>query len=168
MEKLGIEPKLLLAQIVNFILFFILVKKFIVKPFIQFLDQEKKKEKEKEDALTKIKKSEEQLTEQERKLKDKAKRELDAILIEAKKDGQQIRADILKQAEIDAEEIKTRMKKQLDEERDRLYKDIREKIADVSLYLVNEGLKEALDVETKRKITERILRNLSTTKIIEN
>jgi F-type H+-transporting ATPase subunit b len=168
MEKLGIEPKLLLAQIVNFILFFILVKKFIVKPFIQFLDQEKKKEKEKEDALTKIKKSEEQLTEQERKLKDKAKRELDAILIEAKKDGQQIRADILKQAEIDAEEIKTRMKKQLDEERERLYKDIREKIADVSLYLVNEGLKEALDVETKRKITERILRNLSTTKIIEN
>ena len=158
----------MLAQIVNFILFFILVKKFIVKPFIQFLDQEKKKEKEKEDALTKIKKSEEQLTEKERKLKDKAKRELDAILIEAKKDGQQIRADILKQAEIDAEEIKTRMKKQLDEERDRLYKDIREKIADVSLYLVNEGLKEALDVETKRKITERILRNLSTTKIIEN
>ena len=168
MEKLGIEPKLLLAQIVNFILFFILVKKFIVKPFIQFLDQEKKKDKEKEDALTKIKKSEEQLTEQERKLKDKAKRELDAILIEAKKDGQQIRADILKQAEIDAEEIKTSMKKQLDEERERLYKDIREKIADVSLYLVNEGLKEALDVETKRKITERILRNLSTTKIIEN
>lgn len=165
MENLGINPKLLLAQIVNFLLFFYLVKRFIVKPFMLFLDKEKKQEKEKETALNKIKKSEEQLALAEIKLKEKVKKELEAVLEQAKKDGQQIRADMLKQAEADALEIKVRMKKQLDEERERLYKDLRQKIGDVSLYLVTEGLKEALDTETKKKVTERILKNLTSNKI---
>ena len=38
MENLGIDGKLLLAQIINFVLFFILVTKFVVKPFTAFLN----------------------------------------------------------------------------------------------------------------------------------
>lgn len=165
MENLGINGKLLLAQVINFLLFFYLIKRFIAKPFMAFLDKEKKQEKEKETALAKIKKAEEQLTIQETKLKEKAKKELDALLEQAKNDGKQLRADMLKQAETDAEEIKTRMKKQLEEEKDKLYKDVRQKIGDVSMYLVNEGLKETLDSDTKKKVTERILKNLSSNKV---
>lgn len=162
MENLGIDGKLLLAQIINFLLFFYLIKRFVVKPFMGFLDNEKKQEKEKETALSKIKKAEEELVLQEQKHKEKAKKELDLILEQAKTDGKQIRTDMLRQAETDAEEIKSRMKKQLEEEKDRLYKDLKKQIADVSLHLVSEGLKETLDAETKRKVTESILKNVKT------
>lgn len=165
MENLGINGKLLLAQIVNFLLFFYLIKRFVVKPFMAFLDKEKKQEKEKEASASKIKKAEEQLVVQEIKLKERAKKELDSVLEQAKADGKLLRADMLKQAEMDAEEIKARMKKQLEEEKDKLYKELRQKIGDVSMYLVTEGLKDTLDADTKKKVTERILRNLSGTKI---
>ncbi len=168
MENLGIDGKLLLAQILNFLLFFYLIKRFMVKPFMAFLDKEKKQEKEKETALAKIKKAEEQLVIQEAKLNEKAKKELDVILEQAKNDGKQLRVDMLKQAEIDAEEIKMRIKKQLEEEKERLYKDVRQKIGDVSMYLVTEGLKEALDTDTRKKVTERILKNLTTKNITLN
>lgn len=161
MENLGVDGKLLLAQIVNFLLFFYLVRRFIVKPFMAFLDKEKMREKEKESSLSKIKKSEEQLVLQEQKLKEKARKELDTVLEQAKVDGKLIREDIMKQAEKDAEEVKVRMKKQLEEERERLYKEIKEKIADVSMDLVTEGLKETLDADTKKKVTDRILRNIN-------
>ena len=59
MENLGIDGKLLLAQIINFVLFFILVKQFVVKPFTNFLNQERKNEEDKDKLLEKLKKSEE-------------------------------------------------------------------------------------------------------------
>ena len=47
MENLGIDLKLMIAQSINFLLFFFIVKKFIAKPFTNFLEEEKNKEKEK-------------------------------------------------------------------------------------------------------------------------
>ncbi len=61
MEKLGVDLKLLIAQAINFILFFFIVKKYIAKPFSQFLKSEKENEKEKELSLQKAKKLEEDL-----------------------------------------------------------------------------------------------------------
>ena len=67
MENLGIDGKLLLAQMINFALFFILVKQFMVKPFTSFLNQERKNEEEKNRMLEKLKKSEEAGIEAEKK-----------------------------------------------------------------------------------------------------
>ena len=46
MENLGINVKLIIAQIINFALFFLIYKKFIAKPFVNFINGEKKKEEE--------------------------------------------------------------------------------------------------------------------------
>jgi len=55
MEKLGVDIKLLIAQITNFILFFIVFKKLVSKPFKNFLDDERKKEELKEKLSDKFK-----------------------------------------------------------------------------------------------------------------
>ncbi|MDO8609962.1 MAG: ATP synthase F0 subunit B [bacterium] len=160
MENLGIDPKLLLAQVINFLLFFFIIKKFIVKPFNLFLDQEKKQDKDKEEALATIKKTEEEIVIKEQKLTEKAKKEMNLMLDQAKKDSEQVKSEMLKQAEIEAEGVKTKMKKQLEEERDSLYKELKEKIADVSMSVVTQSLSEALDETDKKKVTQRILKNL--------
>jgi len=58
MESLGVDVKLLIAQIVNFLLFFLIFKKFIAKPFSQFLVTEKQKEQERERILLELKQKE--------------------------------------------------------------------------------------------------------------
>jgi len=95
MENLGIDGKLLLAQVINFVLFFILVKQFMVKPFTGFLNQERKNEEDKNKMLEKLKRSEEAGIEAERKMKEKMKKEFDVLFVEAKKEATVLRSEMM-------------------------------------------------------------------------
>src|SRR3990167_1299416 len=112
MESLGIDPKLLIAQIVNFALFFILFKKFLAKPFAKFLTDEKNKELEGEKSIQKVKKMETEAVQKEQVAHAKIKKEEAVVLAEAKKQGEKLKEDILVQAREEAEDIKKKAKKQ--------------------------------------------------------
>ncbi|MBI5122758.1 ATP synthase F0 subunit B [Candidatus Roizmanbacteria bacterium] len=159
MENLGIDGKLLLAQIINFVLFFILVKKFVVKPFTSFLNQERKNEEEKIKLLDKLKKSEEAGIEAEKKMREKMKKEFDVLFVQAKKEAQSLRADLIKQAEADAQEIRDKSKKLLEEEKNLLYREVKDKIIKTSLMIVENTLKDALDETSRKKVTGAIIKN---------
>lgn len=169
MENLGIDGKLLLAQMVNFALFFILVKQFIVKPFTNFLNQERKNEEEKNRMLEKLKKSEEAGIEAEKKMKEKMKKEFDVLFVQAKKEAQVVRAELIKQAESDALEIKEKNSKLLVEEKSALYREVKDKIIRTSLMIVENTLKDSLDVAYRKKVTGAIIKNYQgRLKIYEN
>ena len=159
MENLGIDGKLLLAQIINFVLFFILVKKFVVKPFTVFLNQERTDEEEKNKFLDKLKKNDEAAVEAEKKMKEKMKKEFDDLLVQAKKDAQNLRTDLIKQAEIDAQEIRDKSKKLLEEEKNALYREVKDKIVKTSLMVVEKALKESLDEASRKQVTSYIIKN---------
>ena len=169
MENLGIDGKLLLAQIINFVLFFILVKKFVVKPFSAFLNQERKNEEEKIKLLDKLKKSEEAGIEAEKKMREKMKKEFDVLFVQAKKEAQSLRADLIKQAEADAQEIRDKSKKILEEEKNALYREVKDKIIKTSLMIVESALKESLDEVSRKKVTGTIIKNYQgNLKVYEN
>jgi len=159
MENLGIDGKLMLAQIINFVLFFILVNKFVVKPFTAFLNQERKNEEEKSKLLEKLKKSEEASTQAEQKMKEKMKREFDVLFNQAKKEAQVIKDDLIKQAELEAAEIKSKNDKLLEEEKNLLYREVKDKIIKTSLMIVESTLKESLDDSSIKKITNTIVKS---------
>ncbi|VVA44290.1 ATP synthase subunit b [Candidatus Roizmanbacteria bacterium] len=159
MENLGIDGKLLLAQMINFVLFFFLVKKFIVKPFTTFLNQERTNEEEKNKLLEKLKKSEEAGIEAEKKMKEKMKKEFDVLFVEAKKEASIMRTDLIKQAEVDALEIKDKNNKLLEEEKNLLYREVKDKIIKTSLMIVENTLKDALDEASRKKVTGAIIKN---------
>lgn len=159
MNNLGIDPKLLLAQVINFVLFFILFKKFVAGPFMQFFENEKKKEQEKESMIANMKKSEEQILAKQEKAERDMKERVAKLLGEARKSAELIKADIVADAEKNAEEIKVKAKRQLEEEKNKLYREVKDKTLDLSVFIVNEALKDYLDPEAKKKITAHILKN---------
>jgi F-type H+-transporting ATPase subunit b len=159
MENLGIDGKLLLAQVTNFILFFILVKKFVVKPFTSFLNQERKNEEEKNKLLDKLKKNEENSIAAEKKAREKMRRESDQLFVQAKKEAQNLRNGLIKQAEADAQEIREKSKKLLAEEKSSLYREVKDKIIKTSLMVVDSALKESLDEPTRKQVTGYIIKN---------
>lgn len=102
MEGLGIDPKYLIIQIANIAIFYFLFTKFLLKPIIRILDDRKRKIAESMENAEKIKeelrKLEELKEEEKKKLKDeekrifetaksKAQREVDEILLTARKKG---------------------------------------------------------------------------------
>ena len=153
MDQLGIDIKQLVAQLINFVLFFLIFKKFIATPFQSFLNEERRKEKERQDILEKLKKDEAGALEEKMRMKEVTKKEFEKVLLEAKKE---------------AEEIKIRAKKLIEEEKDKLNQAAKERMVDLSIAIIDKAFKDFLDEETKKKITQHILNNFGKKVVYEN
>ena len=110
MDKLGLDIKQIVAQLINFILFFLIFKKFIARPFARFLDEEKAKAKETETALARIRLEEEQLAVRRNQLNEEMKTEFDKAMKEAKKEADILKKELIIEAKKEAEEIKNKGK----------------------------------------------------------
>lgn len=159
MENLGIDIKLLIAQIINFGLFFLIIKKFVAKPFLQFINQEKKIAEEKEKLKKQLEKQEEEYKNKEKELQSKIKKEMSLVLTQAKQDGQKIRQEMLEAAKTEAETIKAAGRQETEKEKQAMYHQVKEKVSELSLLIVNKAL-DSLDEGSKRKVSEEILKNL--------
>ena len=159
MEQLGIDFKLMLAQAINFIVFFFIYKKFVAKPFRKFIKREREKEKEKEVLLEQVKEKESSLNESYRQYEDKVRRESLKILEKTKLEGEEVKAKIIAEAKQEAEEIKERTKKQMISEKKKMDEEARSKAVDLAVVLVKEGLNNYLDDHSRRKLTSYILNN---------
>src|SRR5438067_1705685 len=98
MEQLGIDFKLFIAQVTNFLIFFFIFKKFIVKPLNQTIEKEKKKEAEKEKILKDLETQHQRMVEEETKWRKELEKEKDKILAETKKVADQIKIETINQA----------------------------------------------------------------------
>lgn len=161
MENLGIDPKLLIAQLLNFVLFFILFQKLISRPFLNFLRQERKKEEEKQHALSEIKKKEDTMSTMEQEMRHKAKKQIDEILAAAKTDAERLRQDMSAQARKEADQIVARARQEIGEEKTKLYKEVKEKAVELSTLIVTSALQEYLTEDVQKKVTHHILNNVS-------
>lgn len=160
MENLGIDGKLLLAQLINFALFFYIFKKYVAAPFSKFLNQEKNKEHEKEKLLEDAQKREKDLSSKEREMKNKMRAEFDAVVKKAQEAGSVRREEIIAQAKSDARLLVSKARKQIEDEIASSQQDMKKKVADLSIFIVENALADTLDEESSRKITQRILKNL--------
>lgn len=160
MENLGIDAKLLLAQLINFALFFYIFKKYIAAPFSKFLNQEKNQEKEKEKLLMEARKREEELIAKEQEMKNKIRAQFDEAVKKAQGSAAARREEILTQAKSDAAQLVMKARRQIEDEINASQQDMKKKAADLSIFIVEQALKDALDGETRRKITQRLLKNL--------
>lgn len=159
MENLGIDTKLIIAQLINFGLFFFVFKKFLAKPFKAFVAREKKEQEEHQSALIKSRQLEERSEKQEREFKERMKKEQARVLDEAKKDAEGVRKELIEQAHAEAEEIRVRSLAQLEKEKSDLEAAARDHITKVGMLIVQEALDDVLTEDMKKKITDNIIKN---------
>lgn len=153
MEALGIDLKLLIAQIVNFGIIFFLLKKFLYKPILKAIsDREEKikkgledleRTKQEKDNLSKIlveerKKAETEVREIIRGAEQKAEEERKRILAEAKKEGAAI-----------VEEQEEQFAKKAKE----LGKGMEKRVAELAISVAERLLGEILEKPTKQHLT---------------
>lgn len=166
MEALGIEQNLLIAQIVNFLLFFIVFKKFVATPFLTFFRKEQKNEEEKQKALVQISKQKETLEAEEKEFKTQMKKSVEAEIAKAKEEAAQVREKLIADAHKEADVVITKAKEQLQEEKNNLYKEVQTKAADLAVMMVEKSLHDYLDSNTQKALTQHIIGHLS--KQVEN
>mgnify|MGYP003395159155 CR=1 FL=1 len=124
LNQFGVQPILLAAQVVNFLILLFILKKFLYKPILKVLDERKKKiadslknaeeiekrllqtEEEKEKILAKT-------SQEAQKLIDETKKEIEVMKEEGKVQAEQLAAQIIKKGEETAKAEMEKMKQEL-------------------------------------------------------
>lgn len=160
MDNLGIDFKLLIAQVINFGLFYILFKKFIAKPFLNLIKEEEDNELKNEQLKEKLQKQDEEIESKRNSFKEEIDKKEEEIVASAKERGKAVEKKIIEDAETQAERIKQDALVKIASEKQDLYKQIKQKITELSLIIVDKSLKNVLNEETKKRITSAIIKNL--------
>ena len=160
MENLGIDLKLLIAQLINFGLFFFIYKKFIAAPFMSMIKEEKKKDAEKKKIFEDLAKEKEALPLAEKAAKEKIQKKTEESLKAVRQAAEVERIALMKKAQEESGEIVKRANTQIEEERRQMEKQYKEALAKVSVMTVERVLKDFLTEDMQKQINARVLSNL--------
>lgn len=161
MEGLGINTKLLIAQIVNFAIFYFIFKKFAAKPFMDFIKKSKEKEQEKEKILEDLKNKQEDIESREKQHQFKMKKEMQDAVKQAQQEGNKVRDELLSKTKSEIADLKAKAQTQIEDERNEMYREIKGKIVNLSTSIVNSALKDYLTEDAKKELTNHILKSSS-------
>lgn len=160
MENLGIDPKLLIAQLINFGLFFFIYKKFIAGPFILIMQGERKKDTERRKMLEDLALQKEALILHEKEAGKEINRKIEESLRVVRHAAEIEKSSLLKKAQEEASEIIQRAGKQIEDERHQMEKQYKEALAKISIMTVEHVLRDFLTEDMQKQVTAQVLSNL--------
>lgn len=160
LNQFGVEPVMLLAQIVNFLILAFIFKRFLYKPILKVLkDRQKKIAKGLEDAETAAKAKADAEAEKELIL-IKASKEAEEILDQTKKTATELKDQILEEAKTDAEKMIATAKHQADAQMETMEKRVKATSVDVSIALLEKVIEKMFTKDEKAKILQRGVKTL--------
>lgn len=161
LKDFGVDPRLLAAQVVNFLLLLFILKKFLYGPLLKVLEERKQKIKH---ALKQAEEIEEKLqkTEEEReKALEKATLEAQKIINEATASANQIVADAHSKAARDIELMIAKGQESINSDREKMQQELREELADLVVASLEKVTGKVLNKKDYKELVERGIKGLS-------
>lgn len=163
-SKLGIDLKLLIAQLVNFFILFFVLSALLYKPILKLLDKRKKMiEKSVEDAKN-VEVILEKLEVDKKKILTDASNEAMAVLEKAKHDAATEHAKILEKAKKDVSALAEKYRLQLSEEKNQLVNEVKHEVADLIVAATEKILRKEFSREDQGRLEEAIKKELKSVK----
>jgi len=153
MDKLGIEPSLLLAQIVNFLIIMVVLNKLLYKPILTMLEKRKKKIEESLALTESLKAEEEKLAAKSEKVLEQARKQGQELIEEARAQGKEEEKRIIAEAKKNAEEIIQKAKN----EGERMKKDMENHMKDEAIELAVSMSKRLLTGVMTNEVQQKVI-----------
>ncbi len=160
LKNFGIEPILLLAQIVNFTVLLLLLKKFLYQPIIKLLEERKNKIAKTEKMAAEMEEKFAQLDLVQKEITDKAKKEAEAIIRQAKEEAHLLAEEIHKEAEKTAQAIHLKNQQLLKAERDKMMAEVKEYLVDLVIATSEKALSRTLSENEKKAFNKLVMEEL--------
>lgn len=164
MEQLGIEPQLLLAQIVNFLIIFFVLSKLLYKPILGMIEKRKKEIAEGLALTEKMRLAEGKEKEKEEKLLAEARREARNIVEVGEKEGEEAKKDIVVEAHKEAEAIIEKGRQDAADLRIKMEKDVRRAAVELAAAMTKRLVASALTPAEQHKLLAKQLKELEKVK----
>lgn len=162
MDKLGIEPKLLFAQIINFTIIIVVLTKLLYKPILTMLEKRRKEIEEGLSLSQKMREEEEKMKSRKEKLIEEARKEARVILEEAKKHAKEVEKDIVAQAHGVASEVIAKGKSEVELLHLKLSKNMQREAVELAAAMTKRLLSSILSSADQHKLIQKHLKELET------
>jgi F-type H+-transporting ATPase subunit b len=160
MEQLGIEPKLLLAQIVNFLIIFFVLSKLLYKPILGMLEKRKKEIAAGLELTEKLRIEEEKMNARKEKASEEARKEARAIVEAGKKEAEAQAKEIVAAAHGAAAGIIAKGKEDVAELQKGMEKDVRRAAIDIAEAMTKQLLTQVLSPADQHKMIQKHVKEL--------
>lgn len=164
MEKLGIEPSLLLAQIINFGIIVVVLTKLLYKPILAMLEKRKKEIEEGLAITERMRMEEEKLNSRKEKLFSEARKEARIIIEDAKKLGKDAEREIIALAHKEATDIAQKAKREADATHESLEGDLRREAVELAAAMAKRLVGSILSPADQHKLIAKHLADLGKAK----
>lgn len=157
-SKLGIDWKLLIAQIINFLVLLAILYKFLYRPVLELMQ---KRTKRIEDGLNKAKEIEEELAKTREDYKNqisRAKKEANEILARAETLAKGKEKEFTDRAKEQITRIVNREKVKLGAEKEKTIKEIKSEVADLVAVSLEKILGQTLDAKRDEKLIDKMIK----------
>jgi len=144
MEKLGIQPILIIAQIVNFVILLLLLKKFLFKPILKVLDERKKKAEETEELNNEAGKKFLEATESEKNTISEAKKQADKIITQSK----------------ELEIVRKKLESEIEADKKEMFKEIKRQSAEMAVLIAEKVMQESFDENKQKSLLNQAIKDL--------
>ncbi len=156
-EKLGIDWRLLIAQIVNFSILALVLTKLLYKPLLKMLDERRASARTTVEGAEELANAKRELSAETEAERLHARKEADAILVEARKRADILRAEAVAQLEQELIALKNKTTAELENERTRAMSQIKNDIAALALSAAEKVLeREVKDKDSMRLAQEAV------------
>ncbi len=156
MEKLGINPGLLIAQLFNVIILVVLLSRFLYRPVLNMLNERTRRIQE---SLREAEQVKEQLARANQDYDAKlaqARQEAAAILAQAQERAKGQEQEIIAQARQEADRIRSDAREQAVQERDQLLRDLKNQMAELVTLTASRVLGEELKSNHDKLIADSL------------
>ncbi len=157
LTRLGIDWRLLIAQLINFLILVLVLYKFLYKPVLKMLDGRKEKiEKGLRDA--------EQLGAELEKTKElqaaeiqKAKQEARGIVEEAEKRAEAAGAETKAKTKLEVEKLITAAKNQMIQEKEKMIAEVRKEASELVMAVAEKVVGKSIDAKIQKNLVEETI-----------
>ena len=160
MDKLGIEPSLLLAQIINFAIIVVVLSKLLYKPILSMLEKRKREIEEGLHLTEKLRLEEEKIQDKKGKVLEEARKEAVGIIDEARKQGGEEAAEIVAAARHEAELVLAKGKSDVGQLRVSMEKEVRQTAIELAVLMSKRLLSSVLTSEDKHRVLAKHVKEL--------
>jgi F-type H+-transporting ATPase subunit b len=163
LKNFGFDPVMLVAQIINFLIIFYLLKRFLYKPVLEML---KKREdsialglKQAEEARLTLEKT----LEQEKKILSKAVDNGKKIIDETRTQAKQVALEIEENTKKQTEKMIQEAKQQIEQDAREVEKRLSEKVSVLALDMLTKSLEGMIGTKEQKQIVTKTLKQIKMT-----
>lgn len=164
MEKIlsdfGVQPILLLAQVVNFLVLLFILQKLLYKPILKILEDRKRKIEESLSNAEKIQKELEQTEARREQVINEAIEESKKIVAEANIAAAQIHSDAQTKSKADAEVMMDQAMQMISGEKEKMKTEIKGEVAAMISMSMEKVLGRALDSKMQQRLVEDAVKTI--------